>query len=173
MDHVAAMDAELGALFATDCALLDIGERRGWTSYIDFIRPDELADERAMKGTDALGRRFIVFKCTVATDPPRRLFTTFFQRYKTEASSEVTYHTAGHHGTHLFTTTGGATLAQVEHLSRLLRTGSIEMNVHDMARLRVGYREIEGLDPLTIDTVTLGWSDSVRCECAAPRHGPL
>ncbi len=161
MDHVAAMDAELSVLFATDCCLLDVGERRGWTSYIDFIRPDELAGEHAMKGTDALGRRFIAFKCTVATDPPRRLFTTFFQRYKAEASSDVTYHTAGHHGVHLFTTTGGASLAQVEHLRRLLRTGSIDLNVDDMARLRVGYHDhgqIAGLDPLTIDTVTIGWS---------------
>ncbi len=157
MDIVQAMNAELGALFAADCRVLDVGERRGWTSYIDFIRPEELAGEHAMKGTDALGRQFIVFKCTVTTDPPHRLFTTFFQRY----TADLTFHTAGHHGTHLFTTTGGASLAQVEHLGRLLRTGRMDLRVSDMAQLCVGYRDhgqIAGLDPRTIDTVTLGWS---------------
>jgi hypothetical protein len=154
------MNTELKALFSTDCCLLDLGERRGWTSYIDFIRPDELADEHTMKGTDALGRQFIVFKCTVSTVPPRRLFTTFFQRYK---SDEALHHTAGHYGTHLFTTTGGASLEQVEHMCRLLRTGRIDLNVEKMMQMRVGYRDhmdIERLDPLTIDTVTLGWSTS-------------
>jgi len=164
MDDDTSHVQALNALFANDCRALDIGERNGWTSYIDFIRPDELADEHAMKGVDAFGRRFVVFKCTVRTtgaSPPstRRLFTTFFQRYPTD---EVLYHTAGHHGTHLFTTVGGASLSQVERLCQLLHTGRIDLTVEDMTQLHVGYRshiDVERLAPETNDTVTLGWSE--------------
>jgi hypothetical protein len=160
-----AMATALGALFSTDCAALDLGDRHGWTSYIDFIRPDELADEDAMKGVDAFGRRFLAFKCTVRTTtgarPPavHRLFTTVFQRYQ---SDELLYHTAGHYGTHLLTTVGGADALQIELLGELLRTGRVDLTVDAMTRLRVGYRDyrdIERLDPATVDTVTLGWAE--------------
>ena len=155
------MDDALEALFSAECGVLDVGDRRGWTSYIDFIRPEELAGAHAMKGADAFGRRFIVFKCTVhakGLSPPRCLFTTLFQRYQYD---DELYHTAGHHGTLLFTTTGGASLAQVEQLRQLLHTGRLDLTVDDMTRLRVGYRDhdqISQLDPDTVDAVTLGWA---------------
>jgi len=104
-----------------------------------------------MKGTDAPGLQFIVFKCTVTTDPPRRLFTTFFQRY----TADLTFHTAGHHD-------GAGRVWR--RWSVWLRTGRMDLRVSDMAQLCVGcsgYRDhgqIAGLDPRTIDTVTLGWS---------------
>jgi len=85
--------AALNEVFSTECSLLDIGERQGWTSYIDFIRPEELGDEHTMKGQDERGRRFIVFKCTVNDKKPIRLFTTLFQRHP---SDHFLYHTAGH-----------------------------------------------------------------------------
>jgi hypothetical protein len=172
MDHasrVQAMAEALSILFATDCRVLDILERRGWTSYIDFIRPGELGDEHAMKGVDAFGRRFIAFKCTVqttSTTPPSvsRLFTTFFQRYRSDSADEVLYHTAGHYGTHLFTTVGGASLSQIEQLCKLMRSGRIDLTVDDMKQLNVGYRnhiDVQRLEPSAIDTVTLGWSEVV------------
>ena len=161
MDDAVAMSAALNEVFSTECRLLHIGDRQGWTSYIDFIRPEELGDEHAMKGEDARGRRFIVFKCTVHAKKPIRLFTTLFQRYASDPTEEaLVYHTAGHHGTHLFTTSGGASLAQVAHLRQLLRTGRIDLSVDAMTQLRIGYRndtQIETLDPATVDTVTMGW----------------
>jgi hypothetical protein len=159
MADAKAMRTALNALFSTECGVLPIGDRHGWTSYIDFIRPDELADASIMKGADALGRRFIVFKCTVHASPPHRLFTTLFQRYQSDAD-ETLYHTAGHHGTHLFTTTGGASVTQVERLVQLLHAGRIDLAVDEMTQLRIGYRdhsEIERMDPATIDSITVGW----------------
>jgi len=158
-DDAAATLAALGALFAVECGTLDVGERRGWTGYIDFIRPEELGDARVVKGTDASGRRFVAFKCT-AHGPrgPHRLFTTLFQRYHDDPTL---YHTAGHHGTHLLTTTGGASLAQVERILELLRAGRVDLTVDDMTTLRVVYRdhdEVARLDPATVDAVVLGWA---------------
>ena len=159
VEPAGAMRAALADLFDVECGTLDVGERRGWTAYIDFIRPGELGDEHVVKGTDAAGRRFIAFTCTAHAAGPRRhrLFTTLFQRYQDDPT---TYHTAGHHGTHLLTTTGGASVAQVERIHELIRAGRVGLTVDDMTGLRVGYRdysEIARLDPATVDTVVLGW----------------
>ena len=152
------MERALDALFGVECKEHDIGTRAGWTAYIDFIRPEELGDESVVKGTDAFGRRFIAFKSAVRTPSgTRRLFTTLFQRY---SEDQTLYHTAGHYGTHLFTTTGGASLAQIERVRELVCTGRIDLTVEKMRDLRVGYRdyeEIERLDPTTVDSVTLGF----------------
>ena len=153
-----AAAAALNEVFSTECRLLDIGDRQGWTYYIDFIQPEELGDEHTMKGQDARGRRFIVFKCTVNDKKPIRLFTTLFQRHP---SDHFLYHTAGHYGIHLFTTTGGASLEQVERMRQLLQTGRMYLNVDAMSELRIGYRsdaQIERLDPATVDTITMGWA---------------
>lgn len=151
------MERALDALFGVECGELDIGKRVGWTEYIDFIRPEELGDAKMVKGTDASGRRFVAFKCAVVTESgPRRLFTTLFQRH---ADDPALYHTAGHYGTHLFTTVGGASLAQIERVRELVHLGRVDLTVEDLRDLRVGYRdydEIDRLDPATIDAVTLG-----------------
>ena len=95
-----------------------------------------------MKGADASGRRFVTFKCTAHAPEPRRLFTTLFQRYRSDPTGEaLLYHTAGHYGTHLFTTTGGAGLVQLERMRDLVRAGRIALTVGDMRELRVGYRD--------------------------------
>ncbi len=90
-----------------------------WTAYIDFIRPEELGDESVVKGKDAFGRRFIAVETTARG--PRRLFTTLFQRH---VDDPTLYHTAGHYGTHLFTTTGGASLSRIERMRELVHTGT-------------------------------------------------
>jgi hypothetical protein len=150
----------LDQIFQTNCPELDIGKRSGWTSYIDFINPDELAEENVMKGKDSTGRNFIVFKSEVQINEKKlRLFTTFFQRWY---DSEVVYHSAGHYGTHMFLTTGGACLMQIELLRDLLVNGTVNLTVEKMKECRVGYRdflELEKIDPNSIDTITLGWSN--------------
>ena len=83
-----------------------------------------------------------------------RLFTIFFQRY----DSEIVYHTAGHYGTNVFLTSGGACLIQM----KLLRDGTVNLTVEKMRECRIGYRdflELEKIDPNSIDTIILGWSD--------------
>ncbi len=73
------MKIVLDEIFQTNCPELDICKRSGWTSYIDFIKPDELAGAHVMKGKDETGRNFIVFKSEVQTTEKKiRLFTIFF-----------------------------------------------------------------------------------------------
>jgi len=150
----------LDEIFQSNCPELNIGERSGWTSYIDFIKPDELGKAYVMKGKDAIGRKFIVFKSEVQTNGVKiPLFTTFFQRYNSE---DLVYHSAGHYGTNMFLTTGGACLMQMKLLRDLLRDGSVNLTVEKMRECRIGYRdfiELEKIDPNSIDTIILGWSD--------------
>ena len=158
-DKTQEMKIVLAEIFQTNCLELDIGERAGWTSYIDFIKPDELAEAHVMKGKDVMDRKFIVFKSEVQTNGNKvRLFTIFFQRY----DSEIVYHTAGHYGTNMFLTGGGACLMQMKMLRDLLRDGTINLTVEKMRECRIGYRdflELEKIDPNSIDTIILGWSD--------------
>jgi hypothetical protein len=158
-DKAQEMNIVLDGIFQTNCPELDIGTRSGWTSYIDFIKPDELGDAHVMKGKDSMGRRFIVFKSQVQTNRNKvRLFTTFFQRY----NSELVYHSAGHYGTNMFLTSGGACLMQMKLLRDLLCNGSVDLTVEKMRECRIGYRdflELEKIDPNSIDTIILGWSD--------------
>lgn len=123
-----------------DCPELDIGDRCGSTGYIDIIRQDEI-DGVMMKGMDAHGRRFIVWKALVTIENPNGknivypTFTTFFKRYP-DATSLV-YHTCGHDGRNLFDTDGGTTLQQMEFLHRLLSTGSAELTLDLANELRL------------------------------------
>ena len=159
-DKTQEMIVVLDEIFQINCPKLEIGKRSGWTSYIDFINPDELAEENVMKGKDSTGRNFIVFKSEVQINEKKlRLFTTFFQRWY---DSEVVYHSAGHYGTHMFLTTGGACLMQIELLRDLLVNGTVNLTVEKMKQCRIGYRdflELEKIAPNSIDTITLGWSN--------------
>lgn len=60
-----------------DVPLLDIGDKLGFTKYIDFIRPEEVHSP-VMKGVDILLRPFIVVKAIVDNSI---VMETFFQRY--------------------------------------------------------------------------------------------
>lgn len=57
--------------------ILDIGERRGHTDYIDFICGDELTYP-VMRGIDTHNRSFVVINVIINN---QRLCQTFFQRY--------------------------------------------------------------------------------------------
>lgn len=72
------MKIVLDEIFQTNCPELDIGKRAGWTSYIDFINPDELANAHVMKGKDVTGRKFIVFKSEVQTREKKNPFIYYF-----------------------------------------------------------------------------------------------
>jgi hypothetical protein len=159
-DKSQEMIVVLDEIFQINCPEFDIGKRAGWTSYIDFIKPDELAESHVMKGKDATGRKFIVFKSEVQSSANKvRLFTIFFQRWH---DSEVVYHSAGHYGTHMFLTCGGACLLQIKLLRDLLCNGTVDLTVEKMRECRIGYRdflELEKIDPNSVDTIILGWSD--------------
>ena len=61
---------------------LDIGNRKGWTDYIDFIRPNEFTTS-GVQGVDCYRRPFICLKmkCTFDSGETCYRFQTFFRRY--------------------------------------------------------------------------------------------
>ena len=66
----------------TDLPVLDIGDKKGHTGYIDFIQVKDMSHS-AMQGIDAYGRFFIALKYS---DHETQRVGTFFQRYSNENS---------------------------------------------------------------------------------------
>jgi hypothetical protein len=63
--------------------VLDIGNKMGFTDYIDFIRAVDM-NHPIMKGTDIYGRKFIAIKVrthNTKTNEFKEIVGTFFQRY--------------------------------------------------------------------------------------------
>ena len=59
--------------------VLDIGNRRGSTDYIDFITMDDVSTNSIMHGIDRFKRKFIVIKLIVEDE--KIILQTIFQRY--------------------------------------------------------------------------------------------
>jgi hypothetical protein len=125
------------------CPNLDIGNLNGITDYIDFILQSKVIGA-LMKGSDVVGRKFIVWKAQVIIDKlddtapvTFNTFTTFFKRYCD--STSYVYHTCGHDGRILFNTDGGTTLEQMNFLYGLLSTGSAELNYSQAEKLKLSY----------------------------------
>lgn len=114
-------------IYNIDCPELDIGQRRGWTSYIDFIDTTEFP-ESFRKGTDIYGRNFVVFRANIyyANGQHKETFTTLFQRY---ADRNHLWMTAGktQETRILFDTTGGANIEQLKLTYELLKNGQVEL----------------------------------------------
>lgn len=110
-----------------NCDILDIGEKIGHTSYIDFIKQTDLENNNIMKGYDCFRRKFIVFKATYIFEDNtiKKTFSTFFQRY---TDNDRLWHICGHDGSLIFDTCGGAKLEQLEIIEKLLYNGFIELN---------------------------------------------
>jgi hypothetical protein len=71
------MKSLFAEIFEIDFPILEIGDRRGLSYYIDFIMPEELLDQNIMKGQDAFGRRFIVFKAEVKINGEKIVYSPF------------------------------------------------------------------------------------------------
>lgn len=110
-----------------NCHILDIGDKIGTTSYIDFIKQTDLGENKIMKGVDCFKRPFIVFKATYIFDDNtvKKTFSTFFQRY---GDSDRLWHICGHDGPLLFDTCGGARLEHLQIMEKLLYDGFIELD---------------------------------------------
>lgn len=111
-----------------NCDILDISHRYGTTSYIDFIKQNELPENiNVMKGQDNFCRPFVVFKAEIMYENlkyNKKTFTTFFQRY---ADDRLLYHACGHDGPQLFDTVGGANITQLKLLDELLKNGFVDL----------------------------------------------
>lgn len=109
----------INTIFKLDFPVLDIGNKKGVTGYLDFIIQNDLGDNDVMKGKDTFKRRFIVFKANVMFNDGsiKQTFTTFFQRY---SDDDILWHCCGLHGENLMCTEGGAKLKQMQFLYELL-----------------------------------------------------
>lgn len=107
-----------------DCPILDIGEKRGYTGYIDFITPKDFK-EKVNKGIDMFDRRFVTFRAIIEYEDGKttETFTTVFQRY---TNNELLWMSAGYYSL-LFYTYGGVALEQFELLYKLLTEGSVDV----------------------------------------------
>lgn len=77
-DRPSIMDSLWDSL---DCPVLDIGDRRGDTDYIDFIHVNELSHP-ITKGIDCLNRKFFCLQFTITHEGHSKTqYQTFFQRY--------------------------------------------------------------------------------------------
>jgi hypothetical protein len=127
----------------TDCTKLDISNRYGSTSYIDFIEKSELQENVMMRGIDDFNRPFIVFKAQVIYNDSEfnkkiiNTFTTFFQRYTDDS---LLWHACGHDGPLLFDTAGGANITQLKLLDDLLKNGVVDLTPDmDYDKLKLYY----------------------------------
>ena len=116
------------SIMTTDCDTLDISHRYGDTSYIDFIKQQELPENiNVMKGKDDFERPFIVFKAEFIYENSKynkKTFTTIFQRY---VDDKLLVQACGHDGTLLFDTIGGTNITQLKLLDDLLKNGFVEL----------------------------------------------
>ena len=99
---------------------LDLGSRKGWTDYIDFITWDEVKYS-VMKGIDCLGRKFIVVKFLVDKS---KIMQTFFQRY----SNGEGWMGCGHATINLIDTSGYMNIEQMDFIRRIIEGETVKIN---------------------------------------------
>jgi hypothetical protein len=143
-------------LLDIECPILDVGDRKGTTGYIDFINTNEFS-EPFNKGIDSFGRKFITFRANIEYEDGKitETFTTLFQRY---AERENLWMGAGRH-THLFASDGGTTLRQIQLVLKLLQEGSVDISgeMADECRLtrsRILWRPVDQNKPKRIYIVS-------------------
>ena len=139
------MKNELIEIFNYKCEILNIGNKVGHTSYIDFITEDELKDNNIMKGIDIYNRKFIIIRAMIIlkNGERKKTFCTFFQRYN---DNELLWHCCGHHGKNLMDTCGGMHLDQMIFLKKLLYDKSHDLNLENIRKnslLCLPYKEQE------------------------------
>jgi hypothetical protein len=149
----------IDALCELSCPILTIANKHyttsaNYTSYIDFIKPDELGHNAVMRGFDLTNRPFFVVKATLIFENGFILptFSTFFQRYSDMPSL---WHCCGQHGRLLMDTHGsGMNLAQFDLLHTLIikRTVNLPANVTNL-RFKLPYIYTSKPVKITLDYV--------------------
>mgnify|MGYP001329260771 CR=1 FL=1 len=106
----------------------DIGERTGYTQYIDFLDPNEIP-KNTMKGVDVFRRYFFTLKVGIITKKGQLIKTgqVFFQRY---TDSELLWMGAGHYGTHLILTEGGMEPIQFKLIEDIIHDKIVKITIH-------------------------------------------
>jgi hypothetical protein len=118
----------ISKIMSYQCPILDVGERRGHSGYIDFIRENEIVKTtNVAKGHDNVFRFFITVRADFVypNGYRERTFSTFFQRYY---DSKKIWHCCGNDGTRMMDSDGGMNLQQFRLITNLLYNGSVELN---------------------------------------------
>ena len=129
----------LNKIFDLEFPNLDLGNRQGFTSYIDFIKPEELGTNNVMIGKDESLRPFVVFKAEFEYPNgfKKKTFTTFFKRYY---DNDILYHCCGHYGTLLMDTQGGSSNEQIKMLYELLVSGEYKLDKNKINEFGLNYQ---------------------------------
>jgi hypothetical protein len=66
-----------------ECPLLNIGDKKGYWGYIDFIREEELRQTAVVKGQDCINRPFLAIKAEFVLENGSTVpvFATLYQKY--------------------------------------------------------------------------------------------
>jgi phosphosulfolactate synthase (CoM biosynthesis protein A) len=117
--------------------VLDLGDRRGHTDYIDFIKQSDVTTSLS-KGIDVFRRPFFVLLGIAhfesGDEMDIEVFQTFFQRY---TDNDSLWMGCGHHGINLMETSGGMSEAQIELLQELIRNKKVKVTVEDFSKYRI------------------------------------
>ena len=120
------------------CPNLNIGDRKGSTGYIDFIKESELGQYAVMKGLDCIGRPFLAVKSEYVLMTGRTVpsFSIFFQRYIDE---KFLWQCCGHDGAYLMHTEGGMRHDQFVFLQLLLDEKVVDIDLDSIKKYRLDY----------------------------------
>jgi hypothetical protein len=109
--------------YQLDVPILDLGLRKGYTQYIDFITWNEVKHS-VMKGIDCCQRKFIVMKFKIDN---QELMQTFFQRY----TGGIGWMGCGHATPNFIDTSGCLKQEQIDFLLEILN-GNKKIITEDM-----------------------------------------
>ena len=130
----------INQIYNYDCPILNIGDRKGHTGYIDFIQEKELGLNSVMKGMDCIQRPFIIIKAELVLSNGDTIPTisTFFQRYN---DCKSLWQCCGHTGRLLMNTDGGMSEIQFEFLNQLLNVKEkvVDLELDSIKKLRLQY----------------------------------
>jgi len=115
------------------CEVLDMGERKGITNYIEFVKKNELSVIKkgpfVLKGHDFMDRPFIIFRCRFVYSSGFKqdvdTFTVLFKVFT--RNRDLTLYCTGHDGPFIFETSGGITVEQLKILTILLYDGYVPL----------------------------------------------
>ena len=149
----------INQIYNYECAILNIGDRKGHTGYIDFIQEKELGENSVMKGFDCIQRPFIIIKAELVLSNGDTIPTisTFFQRYN---DCKSLWQCCGHSGRLLMNTDGGMSEFQFEFLNQLLnvtekeKEKEVDLDLDSIKKLRLNYdfnnEDLIGVIPIQV-----------------------
>jgi len=147
----------INKIYNYECPILNIGDRKGHTGYIDFIQEKELGLNSVMKGMDCIQRPFIIIKAELILSNGDTIPTisTFFQRYN---DCKSLWQCCGHDGRLLMNTDGGMSQIQFEFLNQLLNVKEkekiVDLDLDSIKKLRLNYdfmdEDLKGVMPIQV-----------------------